>query len=65
MLKNISKLGSVINKSEQKEINGGRLNNNFCTKDSDCYIQLPGGGVIDQGVICRFTSSSFGYCFYL
>ena len=35
MLKNVSSLGSILNKMEQKSINGGSLS---CQTDEECVI---------------------------
>ena len=50
MLKNISKLGSVLNKSEQKSINGGKapctLNYLWCPPGCKCHVDM---------VLCRLV----------
>jgi len=48
MLKNVSNLGSVLNKTEQKSINGGGLvccarscDDNYCTAWAPSYLLCP------------------------
>jgi len=57
MLKNISKVGTVLSKSEQQALNGGG-------KVRGCYQQ--GGGICCQHytgfVICDAGRCSYGYC---
>ena len=54
MLKNISNLGTVLNKSEQQSINGGRMSLSACTESSitadgctTTYIKCENGGTME------------------
>ncbi|QHI34876.1 hypothetical protein IMCC3317_02210 [Kordia antarctica] len=59
MLKNISNLGSVLNKSEQKSINGGKakctLNYLWCPPGCVCYVDQVNCVLVQK---CDTNSSS-------
>ncbi len=55
MLKNISNLGTVLNKTEQQRISGG-FNNGYCWRNSDCYCEFlgPGDTYCGSNNYCQF-----------
>ena len=61
MLKHISSLGKILNKSEQKEISGGFFAINRCTTNSDC-CGFPNNP--SYGYVCTSAGQdgSSGFC---
>lgn len=54
MLKKISNLGSTLNKTEQRSINGGRRDE--CTSAKDCYLATGGQSSLSDYICIN------GYC---